>query len=357
MKKNQFIKKMNNQKGITAADITISMLIILTSIAVIGMVYTNLIIGSKDVDRKAKATQIATTILEHFEASFYDDIENNELQAESQIYNIPDGTFGLEIPSAYQVQIELKKAENDAEDIAKEVIVIVTYKTNGQEEKIQLSKVFEREILRECNSPKFQGEYLKQLGIEDQNYLFGYDTTAKDSAGSKIICPIKYNSELGKYQLLNKETIENNEIWYSYANKQWARVLVLEQNKFKTAISSDTSAVQDTSILTDAESSYIWIPRFGIEVNGELFGNTFFKYKSTNIAIMNSYYDENENKNLIYNYLDLNEKVQWSSAYSILFDDEENNNLGEWVSYQEIRNPGTDAYKLNHSQYGPIIEY
>ena len=81
-------------------------------------------------------------------------------------------------------------------------------------------------------------------------------------------------------------------------------------------------------------------------------GKAYFKYKSTNYAILNSY-----TNNFIYNYLDLNNSVTWSNLNEISFDEESNNLLGNWYPYSDISTINTDAYKLNHSQYGPIIGY
>ena len=358
MRKKQFINKLNSQKGVTAADISIAMLIILVSVSVIGMVYTNWIIGSKDVDRKATATQIATSVMEYFRTLFYDDIENElnflsnsgKVTKSGNIYTIGDGAFGINIPKAYKVQLSFSSPSGAVADIVKKTNVTVTYKTNGQDEKVELSKIFEKENVRECNSPNFEKEYLKDLGIEDENYIFGYTANAGNSAGNKIICPIQYDSEVG-YKIVDENTIVNNEAWYSYSNKQWARVLVLNQEEFKTKINSVVLTVNDPTILV-GEKSYVWIPRFGVKQGGDSFGDTFFKYKSTNRAILNSY----KQNNLLQYYVDTMDEINWSENYDIKFNDENKELLGKWVPYSEIE-VEKSAQWLNNSQYGPLLKY
>lgn len=84
----------------------------------------------------------------------------------------------------------------------------------------------------------------------------------------------------------------------------------------------------------------------------EAIGDAYFKYKSTNYAILNSY-----TNNFIYHYLDLENSITWSKSNGISFDQESNSLLGNWYPYSDIQTINTDAYKLNHSQYGPMIEY
>ena len=58
MKKNNKIHQFNSQKGITAADIIIAMLVIMTTLEVIVMVYVNLVANGKDIDILVNAKYI-----------------------------------------------------------------------------------------------------------------------------------------------------------------------------------------------------------------------------------------------------------------------------------------------------------
>ena len=57
------LKNFKNEKGATGADIVVALSIIVLTVSVISMVYINLTNGSKNVNRTAGATRIATNIL------------------------------------------------------------------------------------------------------------------------------------------------------------------------------------------------------------------------------------------------------------------------------------------------------
>lgn len=360
MNRKTMVLQLNNEKGITAADALIAILIIMTAIGVIAMVYSNLVIGSRGIDRKTGATRIATNLVENINGTFYDEIESTLRQSSNSgsvdigadnTYIIngtnisQEGTtvFNTTIPAGYIVRITIKNVGDL--DLLKEVKIKVEYKVNGKNETVELGKVIEREQIPECNSPQFEGVYLEQLEVDKNNYIMSYQS-AENSGGNKIICPIKYTGK--KYEIMTAD--EAKTIWYSYSNKQWARVLVLTDSEYGECI--DDSAKIAEKLKSD--KSYVWIPRFGVENSGEVFGSTYFKYKSTNHAILNSY--ENGTSGFIYNHLDLENPMNWSNLNGISFDEETNELLGRWEAYSDIQRVNTDAYKLNQSQFGPLLE-
>lgn len=362
MGKKQIMNQLNSQKGITAADAIIGLLIILTSLGVIAMIYSNLVIGSREIDRTTGATRIATNLLEHMEMVYYDQIEfelksladTGKISVNNNIYSISgsqEGTtvFLTTIPAGYTVNITLQNLEKDSYDLIKEVMVEVKYNVGEQAENVKLSKVFERETIRECNSPKLDEEYLSQLGITNENAIYSYENPEHVGEGTNIICPIKYNGE--NYEIITDPNAFNT-MWYSYSNKQWARVLVLTANEYAECIND---AAQISEKLKNSEKSYLWIPRFGVENGGNLLGNTYFKYKNTDFAILNSY--DLEEFNLLYRYLDLKKSIQWSNSYGLAFQEENQELVGIWSQYAALKNINSEAYKLNHSQYGPLLEY
>lgn len=353
MKEKQLAEKLNSQKGITGADVVLSLLIILTTIVVIGMVYSNLVIGSKDVDRKAGATRITTNILENMDQVHYDEITEqlNTLSnqgiagKEGNTYVITGENnvkaFNTTIPKGYEVKIDFENSyggQSTGYDIVRKATVTVNYKLDGQPKTVTLSKVFERETVRECNSPNFSKEYVEQMIGAGANYEM-YNSNSKNAAGIKIICPIQYDPNLKKYRIITDTT----ELWYSYSNKQWARVLVLNPEDVEKVITKE---------MLQNENSYVWIPRFGVENGKDLFGATRFKYKATDYAILNSYHNEPQ-KSFIYHYIDSN--IQWSASRGIT----EEGILGRWCHYSELNNSSNQniAYTLNQSQYGPMLEY
>ena len=359
MKKEKFKIKWKSQKGITAADAVIAMLIILITVGVISMVYVNLTMNTAEIERKAGATRIATNIIENMGQVYYSEIgtmldslsDNGVATKVNNTYTIPGATdtkiFETTIPKGYTCEISAQNP-NPSYDIVKKITVKVSYKVNNMPKEVALSKVVEKEIIRECNSPNFAEEYIRQMVDGETDYIMLSSTAGSVQPGVKIICPISYNQQIGKYQLVD---VSDNPVWYSYSNKNWACVLVLESDTFATYVDSTNQTIKDTTILQDAEKSYVWIPRFGVENGQELFGGTYFKYKKTNLPILNSY---DENTNQVSDYINPGTAFAWGTR-GISF---EGDNLvtGKWVSYGSLNTVGTDGYYLNHSQYGPLIQ-
>jgi len=65
------LTNLKNEKGATGADIVVALSIIVLTVSVISMVYINLTNGSKNVNRTAGATRIATNILENIDKMSY----------------------------------------------------------------------------------------------------------------------------------------------------------------------------------------------------------------------------------------------------------------------------------------------
>ena len=94
MKKEKLKNKLKNQKGITAADAVIAMLIILTTVGVISMVYVNLTMNTAEIERKAGATRIATNIIENMGQVYYSEIGTKlDLLSDSGIATKVDNTY------------------------------------------------------------------------------------------------------------------------------------------------------------------------------------------------------------------------------------------------------------------------
>ena len=71
-----FLQKLKNEKGATGADIVVALSIIVLTVAVISMIYVNVNNDSKNVNRTAGATRIATNILENINIMLYDELNN-----------------------------------------------------------------------------------------------------------------------------------------------------------------------------------------------------------------------------------------------------------------------------------------
>lgn len=351
MNKKQLMNQLNSQKGLTGADIVLALLIIVTTVGVIAMVYVNLVIRSREVDRKTGATRISTNIVENMSQKYYDEITShlNILSTQGiatkqeSTYTIAGGTnvkvFETKVPKGYQVVINCKNSygeQSSGYDLVKKATVTVHYTVDGQNKKVSLDKVFEREIIRECNSPNFSEEYIRPILGANVEYEL-YTPDSKNQIAKKIICPIRYNKQTKHYEIITNTT----GLWYSYSNKQWARILVLDPGQVETTITNE---------MAQGSNSYVWIPRFGVESGKDLIGGTFFKYKATDYAILSNY-DKNAIPNLICYTIDSDK--DWSENRGI----EEKDLLGRWYNYSQVQNVNSEAYTLNHSQYGPMMEY
>lgn len=338
MNKKQLKNKLNKENGITGADVLIALLIILTTLGVIGTVYVNLVLGSKGIDRRAGATRIATNLLENIETLYYDEIQENldtlsNLGTATKVdttYTIPGGNkikiLNTSIPKGYKAIIQLQKSYGTEEslqyDLVRKVTLKIEYLLDGQTKHIELNKVLEREVIRECNSPQFTEDYIRQIVPKGTEYEMYSQSAEGVQTGVKIICPVQYDAEKKQYKIV--ENVDS--LWYSYSNKQWAQILILESDELANSIDSITKTVTDLEILK-SNKSYVWIPRFGVENGGDFEGDTKFKYKNTDLAIVSSYYEDNT---LIYNQL---KNIEWSNR-GILF--ENNDELGKWSPYSDL---------------------
>ena len=188
------INKLKSQKGLTGADVIISLLIILMAISTIGMIFLNIKSTTRFTDAKTGATRIATNIIENINGTYYDAVQNFDSTVEGTEQQI----FNTKIPNGYIVQLTIEKPKDELdneveEDIAKKVTVRVKRKNSSDNEVVEISKVIEKEIVRECNSPNFTEEYIKQIVGEGVDYQFYNPEITQYSA--KIICPIKLNIE------------------------------------------------------------------------------------------------------------------------------------------------------------------
>lgn len=318
-------KEIKSQAGFSTADILISLAIIIVVLNVILMIYTNLRINSKNIDRKTGATKIAINISENIEMMLYDEfssIYNNFSKNEENKYIVNGGEgvtlFNTKIPTGYTVILsENNKFEND---IIKDINIKVEYKVDNNLKEISFNKTLKREDIRECNSPMFKDIYLEQLGIYQENYCL-WNKNLNTSEFSKIICPIKYNMILDEYKVIDI-TSDLNQIWYSYSNSDFATVLVLNNDEISKINENDV--IPNEIILEMNSKMFIWVPRYDYCTDG-----IRFLYKDTDFPIKNSYYDE---KSLNYYYIDTSGST--TRSFQTDFKSIDNKEIyGRWEKY------------------------
>ena len=128
-----------SQKGFTGIDITIAIIVITLFVSIISVVFYNITISSKKVERKTEATYIAQDVIEKIKALDYDD--NNKLIIDNKEYD-----------SAYTIEIKVKKyvpnsngqENNDSNDLVKIVNVNVLYKIGKEVENVELTTTIVR---------------------------------------------------------------------------------------------------------------------------------------------------------------------------------------------------------------------
>ena len=136
-----------SQKGFTGIDITIAIIVITLFVSIISVVFYNITISSKKVERKTEATYIAQDVIEKIKALDYD--EAIETQGENNNKLIIDNK---EYDSAYTIEIKVKKyvpnsngqENNDSNDLVKIVNVNVLYKIGKEVENVELTTTIVR---------------------------------------------------------------------------------------------------------------------------------------------------------------------------------------------------------------------
>lgn len=297
------IKKLSNQKGITGVDIVIAITIIsITTIAILAL-YVNIIVGSKKVTRTSAATRIATSILENIDAMYYAEVEQ-ELDrlskksgvetgnySQSATYdlviksNLQETIFNTRLNSGYDVELVVYEISSPSDidtyspiiecPLVLEIKAIVKYDVSNRIQEVALKTIKKRELLEECNAPNIND----LLGRKFTITVDGKTETRKIESVNQVQ-PIKWSYNTESYVKTNA----SNE-WYSYLNKEWARVVITgvvlnEEEKTVKAV-FDTNS--DSVLNMIDQTIFVWIPRFGITNNDER--ETAFSYGSSNHRI------------------------------------------------------------------------
>lgn len=331
------LTNLKNEKGATGADIVVALSIIVLTVSVISMVYINLANGSKNVNRTAGATRIATNILENIDKMSY--IQYNEtLNAfatnDSKGWNVTGdanaktitlegkktGTekiFETKIPKGYKVELISQNiyGEGDAlpkYDLIKKINVKVTFTVSKTEQNVSLYTSKEREQLAEVNKPD-----IDSLNVSGKSYV-----------------PIKYSTTQQAYVVIN----ENDTNWYNYSNKVWAMVYVdslSNINSIKNAGKLSTAQANSTGNI------YYWIPRFSTD--GQALYNAS-NYPITNIQITAT--NDNTKKMSLFS-------VGTATLSADTNEFNSNGKKGLWKAKNLLGSDGT-MQAFNSTKFGPV---
>lgn len=330
------LTNLKNEKGATGADIVVALSIIVLTVSVISMVYINLTNGSKNVNRTAGATRIATNILENIDKMSYTQY-NETLNAfatnDSKGWTVTGdanaktiilegkktGTekiFDTKIPKGYKVELTSQSINAGDSlpkyDLIKKINVKVTFTVSKTEQNVSLYTSKEREQLAEVNKPD-----IDSLNVTGKSYV-----------------PIKYSTTQKAYVVTDEKDIN----WYDYSNKVWAMVYVdslSNINIIKNAGKLSTAQANSTGNI------YYWIPRFSTD--GQALYNAS-NYPITNIQI--TAINDNTKKMSLFS-------VGTATLSADTNEFNSNGKKGLWKAKNLLNSDGT-MQAFNRTKFGPV---
>ena len=329
-------KRENVGSNLISIELIFSILIILGIISIIMYVSVALKTDTKKINKAAEATIMLTSLLENINSRDYDNFTNyienlsilgltKSIENEKQYITVTGGSseekiLGVNIPEGFDLQLIIEEL-NEEFDIIKKVDISITYMVDNKYEEVNMSRIIQKEMIGECNEPRFTSEYFSSLDIDVEN--------------SEII-PIKYSDDAKSFIVTTSADSE----WYNYSAKDWARVLVFPK---RTSINLKEIYVGKNGIVNSNDESienymYVWIPNFTVKNN-----QSYFRYGAgKNIIKMDfSYIDS---KYLYFHKVgeeigDISKECSFSGVY------------GVW------RNVNTEDIYMNefsNTKYGPI---
>ena len=332
------LTNLKNEKGATGADIVVALSIIVLTVSVISMVYINLTNGSKNVNRTAGATRIATNILENIDKMSYEQYnktfedltkktedgwgvsEDKTTVTFDPKKKTTQGTekiFETKIPKGYKVELISQNIYPEGValpkyDLIKKINVKVTFTVSKTEQNVSLYTSKEREQLAEVNKPD-----IDSLNISGKSYV-----------------PIKYSTTQKAYVV----TDEKDADWYNYSNKVWAMAYVDSLDNI--------AEIKKAGKLTDAQANttgniYYWIPRFSTDKQALYHASN---YPITNIQIKT---DDETQEMSIFSVGTSEVELEGGESF--------NGKKGLWKAKSELNSASETIVKIfNKTKFGPV---
>lgn len=331
------------RRKILPLEIIFSIIVIVVILSIIVLICLQMKLEMQIINKNSEASFIASNILENMKTRSYDDAEKYiqefsgigvAKKIENKLQNIiiygdkfEEKFFGTEIPDGYVLEFN---AETISEfTILKNVTISVMFWVNDTQEIFEVSTILEREKIDECNGPVIKDEYFTELNINTYEYN---------------IIPIKYSKEQEAFITTTKD----DEDWYNYSSKKWAKVLVFPkyEDDLKYLFIDDNGILKNSINyngykLDINDYIYVWIPNFSVKDDV-----TYFRYGAGKKAIKMEFLYENGK------YLYLNKVAEDIKDISTTcsFD-------GKYGVWRKL--DSTDEYYsiFNSTQYGPINLY
>ena len=190
----RLLKKFHSNKGITGADIALSISIIVLTMGVVTAIYINVINKSRENIRYSNATRIATGIVEKIQTLPYDYIIATCAPDNTTTCSSGNKVFGVTVQNGYTAKITASPLESAEVDLVRDIKVEVSYKAYNRIKTITLYTIKEKELLEETNPPDF-GLIKKDL------YYYPIKKVKNEYMVTDVDDPDWYNYNKGNYAL------------------------------------------------------------------------------------------------------------------------------------------------------------
>ena len=132
--------KLENEKGATGIDITISVIILALFIGLITSLIYGINQSSKDIERKTEATNYAISEIEKLKAEDFETLESKQTSG-----YIDDTPYYKTIKVIDYADLEENKGQGKEPGLVKKVTVEISYKSGKEDKKVELSTVLSKE--------------------------------------------------------------------------------------------------------------------------------------------------------------------------------------------------------------------
>ena len=137
------LKKLKNEKGFAVQDLLIAMFVLVLFLGIITAVYVNFSNTSYEIKLASRATEIMTAILDKYERAYYDDVEDIEIEEESDS----------------KVKFTPTVSITDNSDTEKKISIKVEYEWKGKKEAVENTIIKRKETIKPQNSPNLGALY------------------------------------------------------------------------------------------------------------------------------------------------------------------------------------------------------
>ena len=231
------MKKLKKQNGFTGADVLIAIAIITLFTGLVTSIAYNIYLATSSTQRMSQANAYISDVFAQVDKLYYDDVTTNGLTT----------YFSGKSKTGYTVTITVEKySDIDPSkyplDLIKKVTMDVNYKVGNKDQKLEMTRIKQREVLITPNAP-------------DLTELPNNPNNSYNSSNVKAILPIKYSN--GNWVVC--DTKDSN--WYNYDNGYWAVVLVIPLEYTGTIpVVGQIITSEDRSNMSG--ETYTWIPRY-----------------------------------------------------------------------------------------------